>query len=200
MPDQTHFLATPTEGDSVGRTLQLAAGNYVQYFNDTYRREGTIWEGRYRATVVESKRYLLTVMRYIESNVVCAPSRAKSAAKSVPKSSVAIRVAGPILGSIAPRDYLWSSHKRNAYGDAGPNSNWLVAADEYQQLGVDEPSRQRAYRDLFKRALAESDAALIGESAHKGWALGDAKFQTAIAELSGRRATRGARGRPRLPD
>ena len=67
MTNHIHLLATPTDADSISKTFQSAGRKYVQYFNYTYRRSGTLWEGRYRATVVESEQYLLSIMRYIVS-------------------------------------------------------------------------------------------------------------------------------------
>jgi putative transposase len=98
---------------------------YVQYFNHAYQRSGTLWEGRYRATVVDSERYLLTVMRYIELN----PVRAGMVA--------------------APEDYAWSSYRRNALGEGGKNSDWLATHAEYASLGREDTARQAAYRALF---------------------------------------------------
>ena len=84
MTNHIHLPATPAEADSISKVFQSVGRKYVQYFNFTYKRSGTLWEGRYRATVVDSERYLLTVMRYIELN----PVRADMVAH--------------------PRDYRWS--------------------------------------------------------------------------------------------
>jgi putative transposase len=70
MTNHIHLLATPKFEDSISKTFQSVDRRYVQYFNFTYERSGTLWEGRYRATVVDSERYLLTLMRYIELNPV----------------------------------------------------------------------------------------------------------------------------------
>ena len=70
MTHHVHLLATPNDVASLPKTLQSAGWRYVQYFNVTYRRSGTLWEGRYRATVIDSEPYLLTCMRYIEENPV----------------------------------------------------------------------------------------------------------------------------------
>ena len=83
---------------------------YVQHFNYSYHRSGTLWEGRYRATVVDSERYLLSIMRYIELN----PVRAG------------------MVGH--PREYPWSSHRRYANGEMGTNLNWLIEPDQYRNI------------------------------------------------------------------
>jgi putative transposase len=173
MTNHIHLLATPTQSDSISKTFQSAGRKYVQYFNYTYRRSGTLWEGRYRATVVDSEQYMLSVMRYIELN----PVRA---------------------GMVAhPRDYPWSSHRRYAYGQDSPNLNWLLEPDQYLQLDRDDAARQTAYRDLFKAALDPDDINAIRNATHKGWALGDTRFREMIEALGERRAMPAARGRPR---
>ncbi|MBI3716206.1 MAG: transposase [Betaproteobacteria bacterium] len=173
MTNHIHLLATPTYEDSIGKTFQSAGRKYVQYFNYTYRRTGTLWEGRYRATVVDTEHYLLSVMRYIELN----PVRA---------------------GMVKhPGDYPWSSHRKYAYSDNGINLNWLIEHDQYLRLDRNEPARRAAYRDLFKTEIDPEELAFIRNSTHKGWALGDNRFREEIARLGERRAAPAAKGRPR---
>jgi len=105
-------------------------------------------EARYRATVVDSEQYLLTLMRYIELN----PVRADMAAH--------------------PRDYPWSSYGFNAQGEAGPNADWLEPHREYLRLGRSVAERQADYRLLFRAAVSNDDLKDIRECTHKGWALG----------------------------
>lgn len=173
MTNHIHLLATHKHEESISKVFQSVGRRYVQYFNRTYRRSGTLWEGRYRATVVDSERYLLTVMRYIELN----PVRARMADH--------------------PGDYPWSSYGRNARGDLGPNSVWLKPHREYLRLGRDAEERQGAYRQLFRAAISAADLSEIRESVHKGWALGSARFKAKIEVLGKRRATSKGIGRPK---
>lgn len=173
MSNHLHILATPEFEDSISKTFQSAGRRYVQYFNFTYKRSGTLWEGRYRATVVDSERYLLTLMRYIELN----PVRANMAAH--------------------PRDYPWSSYACNAQGDDGPNSNWLTPHREYKRLGRSAEERQSAYRQLFRAAIPGDDLKQIRDCTHKGWALGSERFREQIEALGQRRASSKGVGRPR---
>jgi putative transposase len=173
MTNHVHLLASPTDAHSLPKTLQSAGRRYVQYFNFAYGRTGTLFEGRYRATVVDSERYLLTCMRYIEDN----PVRATMVAR--------------------PADYPWSSHGANAAGVRGENADWLMPHEVYVRLGADPHARQNAYRALWKSALDETALALIRASTHKGWALGDARFAQEVEALSQRRAASLGRGRPR---
>jgi putative transposase len=173
MTNHIHLLATPESDHSISKVFQAVGRRYVQYFNFTYRRSGTLWEGRYRATVVDSDRYLLTLMRYIELN----PVRA---------------------GMVAhPGDYLWSSYRRHAQGESGLNVDWLTVHEEYRRLGRDEAERQGAYRQLFQAAISETDLAEIRNCSHKGWALGGERFREQIEALGRRRAVSKGVGRPR---
>ena len=92
MTNHVHLLATPDAEDSIGKTLQSLGRRYVQYFNRRYGRTGTLWESRYRATVIDSESYLLACSRYIELN----PVRAA------------------MVGE--PGEYPWSSYRCNAMG------------------------------------------------------------------------------------
>lgn len=176
MTNHVHLLATPELENSISKVFQSVGRKYVQHFNAAYQRSGTLWEGRYRATVVDSTRYLLTLMRYIELN----PVRA---------------------GMVAhPREYPWSSYAFNALGEIGPNSVWLAPHNEYLRLGRGASERQSAYRQLFRAAIPNVELDEIRECVHKGWALGDARFRAQIQGLAQRRAASMGVGRPRKPE
>ncbi|MFZ0105509.1 MAG: transposase, partial [Thiobacillus sp.] len=137
------------------------------------KRSGTLWEGRYRATVVDSERYLLTLMRYIELN----PVRA---------------------GMVAlPEDYPWSSYRRNALGERGKNADWLQPHAEFTRLGREDADRRAAYRALFVAAIDPEDLVAIRGCTHKGWALGSERFRAEIEALVQRQAVSKGVGRPR---
>ncbi|MDH2918244.1 MAG: transposase [Sideroxydans sp.] len=170
MTNHVHLLVTPRTEVSLSKTLQSLGRRYVQYFNFTYQRSGTLWEGRYKSTLIDSERYLLTCMRYIEMN----PVRADMVAH--------------------PSDYPWSSYRANAQG----SEDVLLARHElYQRLGRTEEERQTAYRQLFRAQLAKADVDAIRDATNKGWALGDSHFSTKVAALTDRRATPLPRGRPK---
>jgi putative transposase len=173
MTNHIHLLATPGNENSISKVFQSVGRKYVQYFNFTYRRSGTLWEGRYRSTVVDSEQYLLTLMRYIELN----PVRA---------------------GMVAhPRDYAWSSYRFDSDGEKDPNSDWLTPHREYLRLGRSTEGRRSAYRQLFRAVIAKDDLQAIRERTHKGWALGGERFKAQIEALSGRPAASKGVGRPR---
>lgn len=170
MTNHVHLLASPKTKESIPKTLQSVGRRYVQYFNYTYDRTGTLWEGRYKATVIDSEQYLLTCMRYIELN----PVRA---------------------GMVRhPRDYLWSSYAANACGKA---DKLLTPHKLYRQLDREAEARQLAYRQLFRAAVGRADLAAIRTSTNKGWVLGNERFREKIERLTGRRTTPKPRGRPK---
>jgi putative transposase len=173
MTNHVHLLATPAKEDSISKVFQSVGRRYVQYFNYTYQRSGTLWEGRYRATVVDTEQYLLTLMRYIELN----PVRADRVAH--------------------PRDYPWSSYAFNALGETGVNASWLTPHTEYSRLGRSKDDRLSAYRQLFRAAISGQDLNAIRESTHKGWALGNERFKRQIEALANRQASSKGVGRPR---
>ena len=170
MPDHVHVLATPGNADSVSRVVQSIGRNYVQYFNELYDGVGTLWEGRYRATVIDGKHYLLTCSRYIELN--------------------------PVRNALVdkPQDYHWSSYAHNALAQT---DEMFTAASEYRKLGDSAAECAKAYRKLFRAKLSQQQVQEITDATVKGWVLGDSKFVRKIEKLSGRRASQLPKGRPR---
>ena len=170
MTNHAHLLVTPETDHSIGKTLQSLGRRYVQYFNYTYGRTGTLWEGRYKATLIDSDRYFLTCMRYIELN----PVRA---------------------GMVKhPGDYAWSSYAANAWGA----DNALVTPHPtYRQLGLWHADRQSAYRQLFRAEISVNELEGIRQATNTGWVLGNDRFREKIEYLSGRRSSPKPRGRPR---
>lgn len=169
MTNHVHLLVTPDYEESLPRTLQSVGRRYVQYFNYTYRRTGTLWEGRYRATVIDSERYLLTCMRYIELN----PVRAS------------------MVGH--PVNYPWSSFAANAQGETDA---MLTPHELYYRLGRSDGERQAQYRQLFRAQLPKADVEAIRDSTNKAWVLGNDRFRQRIEDLSGRRSAPLPKGRP----
>jgi putative transposase len=161
MSNHVHLLATPQHGLSLSRTMQDVGRSYVLWFNRKYRRTGTLWEGRYRATVVDSECYVVVCMKYIELN--------------------AVRAA--LVND--PGAYEWSSYRRNALGE--PNE-LIVAHGVYLSLGHDEPSRRAAYRRFFSVPVGDGDLQAIREATNLSWALGDEGFRCRIQTETGRRA------------
>lgn len=154
MTNHVHLLVSQPQSGAIGRLMQSAGGSYVRYFNDRLARTGTLWEGRYRATVINSDEYLFTCCRYIEEN----PVRAGMVS--------------------APAAYQWSSFVANALG---AEDSLVTPHERYLALGRSARSRQRAYRALFDDTLERSALAAIRDATNHGWALGDKRFQRSIS-------------------
>ncbi len=170
MPDHMHLLASPQQENSIGKVMQSIGQRYAQYFNHKYERTGTLWDGRYKATLLESGPYLLTCMRYIELN----PVRANKASQ--------------------PKEYPWSSYCCNALGDS---NGFLKPHRVYQQLGKEVKERKKAYRALFRRRLPSETIEDIRNATNKAWVLGGDRFKKKMEKLSGRRVDPLPRGRPK---
>jgi putative transposase len=167
MTNHVHLLITSQEENGIGKAMQMLGRYYVQYYNYTYQRTGTLWEGRYKATLIDSEAYLLTCMRYIELN----PVRADMVSH--------------------PSEYPWSSYHRNALGQ--PNE--LVTPHiEYLRLDKTDEARQAAYRQLFKHRIPESSIEEIRQATNKAWVLGTDRFKQRIQKQLERRVEPSAKG------
>lgn len=169
MTSHVHLLLTPQRADSVSMMMKHLGQRYVQYINRTYRRSGTLWEGRFRSCLTQTEDYVLACYRYIELN----PVRAGMVMK--------------------PQDYRWSSYHANALGKA---NRLITLHDEYSRLGQDDASRREAYRALFKAHLDPEMVNEIRSATNGNFALGSERFQKEIEAMLGRRAGRGQAGRP----
>ena len=167
MSNHVHLLVTPSDEKGVGRMMQAQGRKYVQYFNFTYGRTGTLWEGRYKSTLVDSDSYLLTVYRYIELN----PVRANMVAHA--------------------SEYPWSSYQGNA---VGKSVQLLTPHALYQKLGDSDEECQYAYRTLFRGRMAERDLTAIREATNRAWVLGSERFKSQFETETGRRSTSLGRG------
>ena len=90
MSNHAHLLLTPDEAGVVSRMMHTFARNYVGMFNGRHGRTGTLWEGRYKACLVDSGRYFLACSRYIELNpvrawMVAEPGKRKRCQGQFPK-------------------------------------------------------------------------------------------------------------------
>jgi len=171
MTNHVHLLVTGHEANSCATLMKHLGQLYCQYVNKTYRRTGTLWDGRFKSCLVQSEGYLLTCYRYIELN----PVRAQLVA--------------------SPGEYSWSSFRVNARGD---ECDWLTPHAEFARLGRQPGERQAVYRDTF--GTPDAEAARfdeIREATNAGYVVGDASFKKAIARMVGRRVQVGSPGRPR---
>lgn len=167
MTNHVHLLITPHEEQSLSKAIQMLGRYYVQYYNYCHQRTGTLWEGRYKATLIDSETYLLICMRYIELN----PVRANMVSH--------------------PSEHPWSSYHCNALGQ--PND--LVTPHlEYRSLGRTDEERLAAYRQLFKHRIPENSITEIREATNKAWVLGGDRYKQRIQKHLDRRVEPKAKG------
>lgn len=160
MTNHVHLLISPEASGAIGRVMQSVGRRYVEYFNRRHRRTGALFEGRYRATLIDSHRYLFACARYIEQN----PVRAGM-----------VSSAG---------EYRWSSYRANALGEVD-DLVWPHA--QFLALGATPQERTHAYRAMTDAWIDQRVVDEIRSATHRGWALGDDEFICRV-ERTGRRA------------
>jgi len=170
MDNHVHLLLTPGESGAVSRLMHTFARNYVGLFNGRHGRTGTLWEGRYKACLVDSGADFMACSRYIELN----PVRACMVAE--------------------PGDYPWSSYAANASGRRDP---LLTPHAEYCALGYDDAARASTYLASFSNGLPETLVAEIRQYLQQQKALGTDRFRAWVEARTGRFETVRPLGRPR---
>ena len=169
MTNHVHLLLTPDSKDGASRVMQSVNRLYVPYINYTYGSSGSIWEGRFKASMINHDEYLLTCMRYIELN----PVRA-----------------GMVQ---TPEKYRWSSYGVNAWGD---KSVFIVPHDLYISLGNSAEFRQQSYRELFNAHLDRETLSDIRKACNTGTPLGNDRFREKVENKLQCRIGYNCRGRP----
>jgi putative transposase len=169
MSNHFHLLATPDTAAGIPQMMQDVGRRYVRYFNQRQGRTGTLWEGRYRSTLIQAERYLLACMAYIDLN----PVRAGIA--------------------LAPEDYPWSSHGHYV----GLRNDRLVSPHPlYWELGNTPFARDAAYAELVRSGISAQQQHALTDSALRGWALGEADYVADLQKRTQRRVSKTRAGRP----
>jgi len=168
MTNHVHLLVTPQTENSISKMMQTLGRYYVQYFNYMYKRTGTLWEGRYKASLIDTERYLFTCMRYIELN----PVRAKGMVDH-------------------PSEYPWSSYRHNALG---VTDKLITEHSLYKQLGVTVKNRYISYQALFKSIVPDKTLNEIRTATNKAWVLGSDYFIEQVKQEVNRQARPKCRG------
>ncbi len=167
MTNHVHLLLTPADASGPSQMLQALGRYYVRYINSEYSRTGTLWEGRFKASLVDSDAYFLAVSRYVELN----PVRAYMVSH--------------------PAEYPWSSYRMNALGK---KIALLSPHPLYQALGCNAQDRQHAYQALFAHDLPDITIDEIRAAANKAWVLGNTRFKQQIEKQLGYELPPFARG------
>ncbi len=169
MPNHLHLLVSPAAESGLGQMMQWIGRYYVPYFNQKYGRSGTLWQGRYKTSVLEPERYFLLCSRYIETN----PVRAGLTAE--------------------PGAYPWSSYAHHAGLRADP----LVTDHAlYWALGNTPFQREAAYIELAQQALTSGELEEVNQALLKGWPLGSESYKVSLELKMKRQVLPAKRGRP----
>lgn len=173
MTNHIHVLATPHDKEGITRMMQYVGRCYVPYINHTYGTSGSLWEGRYKASLIHDEEYLLACMRYIELN--------------------------PVRANIvrSPGHYRWSSYRCNGQGK---EDGLLSAHSIYQGLGRDQAARLQAYKALFQVHLDPDFVDDIRSAWQTGTPLGDDYFRQKVEAKLKCKVGQARRGRPAKPD
>jgi len=169
MGNHFQLLATPANADGLPQMMQALGRRYVRYFNDRQGRSGTLWEGRYRSTLMDAERYLLPCMAFMDL---------KPVREGIVKE---------------PRDYSWSSHAHYV----GLRSDRMVTPHAlFWTLGNTPFAREAAYVELVRVGVSREQQEALTHSTLGGWALGDENFVANLQKLTGRRVSKTRAGRP----
>ena len=169
MTNHFHLLATPQTAVGLPQMMQAVGRSYVRYFNDMYGRSGTLWEGRYRSTLIQMDRYLLACMAYIDLN----PVRAG------------------LVSDV--RDYPWSSH---AFYVGMRNDKLITPHSLFWELANTPFSRETAYFELVRAGVSSQQQETLTRSVLDGWALGEPDFIEDLQKRTRRRVSKSKAGRP----
>ena len=169
MTNHVHILATPKDQPGISRLMQYVGRRYVPYINYHYGTSGTLWEGRYKASLVHEADYLLACMRYIELN--------------------------PVRAGLVhhPRAYRWSSYRAHA---EGKDDELLTPHAQYLALGRTASQRKAAYREIFKAHVEEAEVNRISAAWQTGTPLGNPYFKEKVEKKLNTKVGQDRRGRP----
>jgi putative transposase len=169
MDNHFHLLATPSTADGLPLLMQAIGRGYVRWYNDRHGRSGTLWEGRYRSTVIQPDPWLMVCMAYIDLN--------------------------PVRSGVMPdaAAYQWSSHGHYA---GVRHDRFLTPPAAYWQLGNTPFAREAGYADLVRAGVTPADQAALTEATLRGWALGDDAFLDSLQKATARRVVKARAGRP----
>ncbi len=165
-----HLLLTPSTVEGLPAMMQAVGRGYVRGFNSRHGRSGTLWEGRYRSTVVQPGKPVLECMGFVDRAAI---SEGLSA---------------------DPQSFAWSSH-RHYTGQIVDRR--ISAHPAYWSLGNTPFAREAAYAELVRQGPDAGRMAIVRDAAWHGWALGDSAFVDSLQRETSRRLTPTRPGRPR---
>ena len=169
LPNHFRLLLSPQTVNGLPQMLQAVGRRYVRYFNDAQGRTGTLWDGRYRCTVLQAELFLLPCMVSMDLS----PMRMG-------------------LASV-PAEYAWSSHGHYV----GSRVDGLVSPHaQFWGLGNTPFAREVAYAELMQAGTSSTQESALIDATMKGWVLGDTEFVKTLQKDTPRRLSKGRAGRP----
>jgi len=170
MANHFHLLVEPKyDSNNVSLLIKFLGSKYVGYFNKKYKRSGTLWEGRFKCSLIDKELYFLTCLRYIEMN--------------------------PLRASVVndPAFYRWSSYRFRAFGEENP----ILDLDFwYYSLGSNPEERRLKYRQFFRGIMREPEWVQLREMTNRNAILGSGKFKDYIESLTNQKIVLRPPGRP----
>ena len=171
MTNHVHLIVAPgTDTQTVSKMLKVLAGRQTRYVNRIEKRSGTLWEGRFKASLIDSENYLLACYRYVDLN--------------------------PVRASMVelPEDYPWSSYRSHAgLSDTTP----IDPSAAYSALGITADERCRAYRAFVAEGIYDQELDQIRTAAKRNQIIGTDRFRRQIEQRIGRRISTNGQGRPK---
>jgi putative transposase len=149
MTTHFHLIVTPATANSLPRMMQGIGRLYVPFYNEQYERTGTLWERRYRSSMLSDERYWMTCLRYVEMNPV--------------RSGLTDR----------PEKYPWSSYRAHAFGR---EDGLLSPHPLYAALGTTDAVRQEGWRTICAAPIPAADLDRVRQAVHAGHAIGEPVF------------------------
>jgi putative transposase len=170
MTNHVHLVVDPCDDPAnLSLLTKRLAGRYTRYVNRIEERTGTVWEGRYKSSPVDTDEYLLRCCRYVELN---------------PERAGIVR---------SPADYKWSSYNEKI----GLRQQSLVDEDPcYRDLGNDRREREIAYREWVMSSVPDGEWELVRSAVQRGQLTGNQRFVDEVERRIGRRIELRGRGRP----
>jgi len=170
LANSIQIIATPKVPNGISSMMQSLGRRYVQYVNHRYQRSGSLWEGRYKSSLIDANSYLLSCYRFVELRPL------------------------ELAGVEELEDYPWSSFHHHSAIHA---SELVIDHPLYTALGDDPAERGHAYSQLFRYAFDPGLLDYIAETVQVGRILGGDRFKDQVEQIADRRVRPLKRGRPR---
>lgn len=170
LPNQINIYCTPKSEESLPRFFQNFGRLYVRYFNKKYNRTGTLWDGRYKSSLVEDVLYSLDVMRYIE------------------QLPVKMNLENDL-----------SKYKYSSYSSNSSRENDLIIRKNifYKNLSLNDEERIKKYKELVNISLSKEKFEFINNSLNKQLITGSVGFCKNLEKILGKTISLKQRGRPK---